>query len=205
MRNLVVNTFLTLDGVMQGPGGPEEDTSNGFAQGGWTVPYFDDAVGEAMGESMADPFELVLGRRTYEIFAAHWPNTDEPPAELFNNTVKHVASTTLRSLDWAGSQLIEGDVSEAIGRLKEQDGPQLMVVGSATLIQTLLANGLVDELQLLVFPVVVGSGKRLFGDGAVPAGFELSGSKASASGVLIASYRAAGELQTGSFALDEAA
>ncbi len=203
MRDLVVNTFLTLDGVMQAPGGPEEDTTGGFAHGGWTVHYFDDAVGEYMDGSMSKPFELVLGRRTYEIFAAHWPHTDEPPADILNNAVKHVASNTLDSVDWNNSHLIEGDVAEGVRRLKEQDGPVLSVLGSATLIQTLLSNGLVDELRLMIFPVLVGPGKRLFGDGTAPAGLELTESKTSGTGVVIATYRPAGELETGSFALDD--
>ena len=203
MRKLVVQTFLTLDGVMQAPGGPEEDTTGGFTEGGWSVTQWDDAMVEAMGASMSKPFDLVLGRGTYEIFAAHWPHTDDPGAEELNNATKHVASTTLTSLDWQNSHLIEGDVPAGIQRLKEEDGPELQVHGSAGLIQTLLEHGLVDEFRLLIYPVVIGSGKRLFGDGTVPAGLRLTDSKISSTGVIIATYEPAGEVPKGSFALEE--
>src|SRR3954467_12519952 len=145
MRQLIVNTFLTLDGVMQAPGGPEEDPSGGFEHGGWSFGYWDERMGEVMGASMARPFALVLGRRTYEIFAAHWPYSDEPAAEPLNAATKHVASTTLKEVRWANSRLIEGDLPTAIRELKAQDGPELQVHGSANLIQSLTAHGLVDE------------------------------------------------------------
>ena len=204
MRDLVVNTFLTLDGVMQAPGGPEEDTTGGFAHGGWTVHVLRRRGGRVHGRARCPSrSSSSLGRKTYEIFAAHWPHTDEPPADILNNAVKHVASNTLESVDWNNSHLIEGDVAEGVRRLKEQDGPVLSVLGSATLIQTLLSNGLVDELRLMIFPVLVGPGKRLFGDGTAPAGLELTESKTSGTGVVIATYRPAGELETGSFALDD--
>jgi dihydrofolate reductase len=203
VRRLIVSTFLTLDGVMQAPGGPEEDPTGGFSHGGWSVNYFDDLMMERMGESMAKPFDLVLGRKTYEIFAAHWPHADDPMGDALTAATKHVASRTLKELDWANSYLIEGDVPTGIARLKEEDGPELQVQGSSDLIQTLLSHGLVDEFRLMIFPLVVGSGKRLFGDGTIPAGFKLTGTKISTSGIVIATYEPAGELETGSFALDE--
>jgi dihydrofolate reductase len=203
MRKLVVNTFLTLDGVMQAPGGPEEDTSGGFTEGGWSVTQWDDKMMEVMGASFSKPFDLVLGRGTYEIFAAHWPHTDEPGAEQLNNATKNVASTTLKELDWQNSRLIEGDVPAGIRKLKEEDGPELQVHGSPGLIQTLLEHGLVDEFRLFIFPVVIGKGKRLFGDGTVPAGLRLTDSTTSTTGVIMATYEPAGEVPKGSFALEE--
>jgi dihydrofolate reductase len=203
MRKLVAVTHMTLDGVMQAPGGPEEDPSGGFEIGGWSFGYFDDVLGQQIGEAMASPFDLVLGRRTYEIFAAHWPHDEGPIADRLNAATKYVASRTLKSVDWASSRLIEGDVADEVGKLKEEDGPELQVYGSSELLQTLLANGLVDEFRLWIFPVVAGSGKRLFGDGAVPAGLELTGSSTSNSGVIIATYEPAGEIKKGSFAFEE--
>ena len=157
-----------------------------------------------MGESMRPPFDLLLGRKTYEIFAAHWPHTDEPGADLLNDATKYVASTTLTSLEWSNSKLLEGGLADAVIRLKEQDGPELQVHGSWRLIQGLLAHDLVDEFRLVIFPVVLGTGKRLFGEGAIPAGLELADSKISTTGVIIASYRRAGEVRQGSFALEQA-
>ncbi len=194
---------MTLDGVMQAPGGPEEDPTGGFAHGGWAVNYWDDVIGEKMDEWMGHPFDLLLGRKTYEIFAAHWPHADDPTAEVLNAATKHVASTTLDKLDWDNSKLIEGDVPSGVARLKEEDGPELQVHGSGNLIQTLLANDLVDEFQLKIFPVLVGPGKRLFGDGPHAAGLELVDHTITPNGVMLATYRPAGELTTGSFAFDE--
>jgi dihydrofolate reductase len=199
MRELVVNTFLTLDGVMQAPGGPEEDPSGGFKHGGWSVGYWDEQMQTVMGESMSKPFDLVLGRKTYEIFAAHWPHTDDPGAEPLNKATKHVASTTRTELEWANSTLIEGDVPEAVRALKEQDGPELQVHGSASLIQTLLAHGLIDEFRLWIFPLVLGKGKRLFDGGTVPAGLEVVSSQVSSTGVIMATYRSGAEIKGGSF------
>jgi len=199
MRELAVQAFVTLDGVMQAPGGPEEDPSGGFTAGGWSVPYWDDVIEQSMGEAMGRPFDLVLGRKTYEIFAAYWPQAGDEGAEL-NDATKHVASTTLTELEWANSQLIEGEVAEGVASLKEADGPELQVHGSANLIQTLLAADLVDEVRVLIYPVVVGSGKRLFGDGTIPRAFELTASKVSPSGVIIATFRRAGEVEVGTFA-----
>jgi dihydrofolate reductase len=200
VRELVVNAFVTLDGVMQAPGGPEEDRSGGFDHGGWSFGYWDEQMQTVMGESMSKPFDLVLGRRTYEIFAAHWPHSDEPGAEALNGATKHVASTTLTELGWQNSKLIEGDVPEGIRALKRQDGPELQVHGSANLIQTLHEHGLVDEFRVWIFPVVLGKGKRLFDDGAVPAGVELTSSQVSSTGVVMATYRSGAEIKYGSFA-----
>ncbi|MEH1017650.1 dihydrofolate reductase family protein [Micromonospora sp. CPCC 206060] len=203
MRRLIASTFLTLDGVMQAPGGPGEDDDNGFAHGGWSVNYWDDVMGEFMGESMGQPFDLVLGRRTYDIFAAHWPRVpDEEGAKPLNDATKYVASRSRPTLQWRNSVLIEGDVAEGVAALKQEDGPELQVHGSANLHQTLLRHNLVDEYRLMIFPVVVGSGKRLFGDGAIPAGLKLVDSRVSTTGVVIGTYLPAGELVTGSFALD---
>ena len=203
MRKLVVNTFVSLDGVMQAPGGPEEDPTDGFEHGGWSVPFWDDRMGQVMGEFMGKPFDLVLGRRTYEIFAAHWPHTDEPGAAELNRATKYVASRTLDNLEWENSTLLEGDVGEAVARLKEEDGPELQVHGSSDLIQTLLRRGLIDEFRVWIFPVVLGSGKRLFGEGAPPAALKLGDSEISSTGVVMATYQPGGEVQTGSFALEE--
>jgi dihydrofolate reductase len=203
MRKLVAVTQMTLDGVMQAPGGPEEDPTGDFEVGGWSVGYFDDVLGQQVGEAMSKPFELVLGRKTYEIFAAHWPFDEGPIADAMNAATKHVASRTLDSVDWDGSKLIEGDVPAAIRSLKEADGPELRVVGSSDLLQTLLANGLVDEFQMWIFPVVAGSGKRLFGSGAVPTGLRLASSSTSTSGVIVATYEPEGEIRKGSFAFEE--
>ncbi len=203
MRKLVAVTQMTLDGVMQAPGGPEEDPTGDFEVGGWSVGYFDDVLGQQVGEAMSRPFDLVLGRKTYEIFAAHWPFDEGPIADAMNAATKHVASRTLDSVDWAGSKLIEGDVPTAVRSLKEGDGPELQVVGSSDLLQTLLANGLVDEFRLWIFPVVAGSGKRLFGDGAVPSGLRLVSSSTSTSGVIVATYEPEGEIRKGSFAFEE--
>ena len=203
MRNVVVSTFLTLDGVMQAPGGPEEDPSGGFRHGGWSVNYWDDAMGAAMGEAMSRPFDLLLGRRTYEIFAAHWPYSTEPGADVLNSATKYVASRTLDAVEWQNSNLLEGDVAEAVARLKNEDGPEIQVHGSGNLIQTLLEHDLVDEYRLWTFPVVLGTGKRLFGDGAVPRALRLVDAKTSATGVVMATYERGGELEYGSFALEE--
>jgi dihydrofolate reductase len=199
MRELVVNTFLTLDGVMQAPGAPEEDPSGGFEHGGWSFGYWDEQMQNAMGESMSKPFDLVLGRKTYEIFAAHWPHSDDPGAEPLNRATKHVASTTLKDLEWENSKLIEGDVPDGIRALKEQGGPELQVHGSGNLIQTLLAHGLIDELRLWIFPLVLGKGKRLFDGGTLPAGLEVARSQVSSTGVIIATYRTGAEIKGGSF------
>lgn len=200
MRKLIVNTFLTLDGVMQAPGGPEEDPSGGFDHGGWSVNYWDEAMGHFMDGVMGKPFDLVLGRKTYEIFAAYWPHaTEEQGAKPLNDATKYVASRTLDSLDWANSFLIEGDAAEGVAALKQQDGPELQVHGSSNLLQTLLRHNLVDEFNLWTFPVVVGSGKRLFADGTPPSGLKLVDSTVSTTGVVIGTYVPAGDIPIGSF------
>jgi dihydrofolate reductase len=203
MRKLVVNTFVSLDGIMQAPGGPEEDPTGGFEHGGWSVPFWDDQMTQAMGDFMGKPFDLILGRKTYEIFAAHWPHTDDPGAAELNRATKYVASRTPQTLEWENSQLLEGDVPEAVARLKEEDGPELQVHGSSDLIQTLVRHGLIDELRVWTFPVVLGTGKRLFGEGAPPSALKLIDSQVSGTGVVMATYEPGGELQTGSFALEE--
>ena len=200
MRDLVVLTFTTVDGVMQAPGGPEEDSSGGFEHGGWSHGYWEEQLEGVMAESMAPPFDLVLGRRTYEIFAAFWPNAEDPAADLLNRATKHVASNTLKDLEWENSRLIEPDVPTGIRALKAEDGPELQVHGSANLIQTLLEHELVDEFRLKIFPLVLGTGKRLFDGGTVPAGFELTSSKATPGGVIAATYRTGADIRYGSFA-----
>jgi len=203
MRKLILSTFLTLDGVMQAPGGPEEDPTGGFTHGGWSVNHWDEAMGEWMAETMGGSFDLLLGRRTYEIFAAHWPYSTDPAAEQLNSATKYVASKTLDSVDWSNSILLEGDAAEEVAKLKQQNGPEIQVHGSSDLIQTLLEHDLVDELRLLIFPVVLGSGKRLFEEGAVPAGLKLADSRTSSTGVVYAQYERAGDVEYGSMAFDE--
>jgi len=202
MRELIVNTFVTLDGVMQAPGGPEEDSEGSFDHGGWSFGYWDEQMQSKMGELMGKPFDLVLGRKTYEIFASYWPDhADEPGAEPLNKATKHVASTTLKQLDWENSQLIEGDVPAGVRALKEQDGPELQVHGSGNLIQTLLQHeGLIDEFRVLTFPLVLGKGKRLFDGGTIPAGMEVTSSETSSTGVVMATYRPGAAIKYGSFA-----
>jgi dihydrofolate reductase len=171
MRKLAVNTFMSLDGVMQSPGGPDEDPTGGFTHGGWGVNYFDDEMMDQMAE--ADPYELLLGRGTYEIFAAHWPYDEGPIADRLNSIRKHVASTTLEQVEWSNSTLITGDVAEYVAGLKRQDGPEIQVHGSPGLIQTLLEHDLIDEFRIWIFPVVIGAGKRFFGSGTIPAALKL--------------------------------
>ncbi|HLM10726.1 MAG TPA: dihydrofolate reductase family protein, partial [Thermoleophilaceae bacterium] len=180
----------------------EEDRSGGFEHGGWSFGYWDEQMQRAMGGSMSKPFDLVLGRKTYEIFAAHWPHTDDPGAEPLNNATKHVASTTLTQLEWQNSKLIEGEVPDGIRALKQQDGPELQVHGSANLIQTLLEHGVIDEFRLWTFPLVLGKGKRLFDGGTVPAGLELASSQISSTGVTMATYRTGADIKSGSFAAE---
>jgi dihydrofolate reductase len=201
MRKLIVSTFLTLDGVMQAPGGPGEDDSGGFAHGGWSVNYWDDQMGEVMGEATSRPFAMVLGRKTYDIMAAYWPQAgEEAGGKVFNDATKYVASRGQPTLEWSNSVLIDGDAAEGIAELKREDGPELQVHGSGNLIQTLLRHNLVDQYRLWTFPLVIGSGKRLFSDGTIPAGLKLVDSKVSTTGVVIGTYEPAGEIVTGSFA-----
>ncbi len=203
MRKIIVLSFITLDGIMQAPGGPDEDRSGGFKHGGWTVPYFDDFGGRVMAEQMGRPFDLLLGRKTYQIFAGYWPHheTDgDPISGGLNRATKYVVSKSLKKLDWGPSVLISRNVPAGIRKIKGQDGPDLQVHGSGNLIQTLLKHGLVDELWLKTFPITLGRGKRLFAEGTIPAAFKLVDSKVSPAGVLIANYVRAGAVKNGSFA-----
>lgn len=199
MRSLVVTTFLTLDGVMQAPGAPEEDTSGGFTSGGWLVPYFDEQLGAQMDSWFQGADSFLLGRGTYEVFAAHWPHveSDDPVTVGLQTKTKHVASRTLTSLEWETAQLLDGDVAAAVRQLKGGGTGELQVHGSPGLIQTLLSADLVDELRLVIFPVTVGPGKRLFGEGAVPRAWRLESSTTTATGVLVCTYRNDGELRQG--------
>lgn len=206
MMKVTVTMFLTLDGVMQGPGGPEEDPSGGFEQGGWLVPYAD----EDMNRFVADWFALadgfLLGRRTYEIFSAYWPRvTDEhdPVASRLNKLPKYVASKTLQSVEWNNSTLLKGRVPEEVARLKRQPGKELQVHGSGNLVQTLMAHDLVDEYRLWFYPVVLGNGRRLFGEGSAPTALKLIDTKMTSTGVVIQTYQPAGEVKFGSFALEQ--
>ena len=202
MRDLAVQTLLTLDGVMQAPGGPEEDPTGGFEYGGWSVTAWDDTMMETMMETMGEG-DYVLGRKTYEIFAAYWPHVDNSMGRKLTRATKHVASNTLGDADWANTIVMSGDLVAQIRELKAGDGPELQVLGSWDLIQTLAANDLVDEYRLWIYPVVVGKGKRLFGDAVAASGLELVDSKASSTGVLITTYRRKGPVEIGSFALEE--
>ena len=203
MRRLITNTFLTLDGVMQAPGGPDEDADGGFGLGGWSVNFWDDHMGHTMGETMGVPFDLVMGRRTYDIFAAHWPRaTEEDGAKPLNEATKYVASRQRPALEWQNSVLLDDDVPAAVAALKETDGPELQVHGSADLLQTLMRHELIDEYRLWILPVLVGTGKRLFADGVVPARLELVTSSVSTTGVVIGTYRPVGAVTIGSFALE---
>lgn len=199
MRKLIVLTFISLDGVMQAPGGPEEDISGGFKFGGWTVPYFDEAGGKVMAEQMGHPFDLLLGRKTYDIFAGYWPQHNDEIGAPINKATKYVVSHRPVTTDWKTTVQITGDVPAEIRKLKLQDGPELQVHGSANLIQTLLRNDLIDELWLKTFPVVLGTGKKLFADGTIPAAFTVEKTTVTPSGVVIVNYKRAGEVKTGSF------
>lgn len=183
---------------MQAPGGPTEDTRGNFTFGGWTVPYFDEFLGQEMTGQMGHPFDLLLGRRTFEIFASYWPDHPEEGAEI-NQATKYVASNTLSEHSWQKSVFLNGDVVQKIKKIKQGDGPELQVHGSGNLIQTLLKHDLVDEFWLKIFPVTLGMGIRLFGDGTIPASFTLVEAKSSPSGVIITSFKRAGEVITGSF------
>jgi dihydrofolate reductase len=215
MRKIVAAVFVSLDGVMQAPGGPEEDPTGGFKFGGWTTTHFDEAVGAAMDELFATPFDLLLGRKTYDIFAAHWPHIQTDPAKsdfdrlnsdiakLFNSVTKYVATRSNPKLTWQNSRSLGPDVVAALRDLKKQDGPVLLIQGSSELIQTLLAHDLIDQFRLLIFPLVLSEGKRVFGSGAKPGALKLTTSRASPSGVILASYERAGDIKTGSFALQD--
>jgi dihydrofolate reductase len=200
MRKLTLTTMVSLDGVMQAPGGPDEDPRGGFELGGWAVNYFDD---EMMARASRTDYELLLGRGTYEIFFAHWPHDEGPIADHLNSTRKYVASTTLERVDWNNATLITGDVPEYVEALKAQDGLEIQVHGSPGLIQTLLSHDLVDEFRIWTYPLVIGSGLRLFGSGALPMGLKLIDSTTSNTGVTISTYARAGAIDPGSFEFEE--
>jgi len=206
MSTIIVNTFLTLDGVAQAPGGPDEDREHTFEHGGWQVPYFSEQLGEIVGPWFAKPGALLLGRKTYEIFNAHWPHVgadhaDADMAAILNAAPKFVASRTLSSVDWANSTLLSDDVPTAVKDLKSRDLGEIHVHGSIGLVQTLMRHDLVDEYRLTVFPVVLGTGKRLFGDGTVPAGLELVSAQSTDAGVVACVYRPAGAPSYGAYTL----
>lgn len=203
MRKITAATFVSLDGVMQAPGGPEEDPVGGFKFGGWTFHYFDEVGGAAMGELFSKPFALLLGRRTYDIFAAYWPYQNDPIADAFNPATKYVATHRPDTLTWQNTQSLGPDIVATVRRLKQENGPDLLIQGSGNLIQTLLANGLIDEIRLMIFPLLLGKGKRLFGDAAMPAAFKLVKSQTSSTGVIMATYERAGEIEVGSFVTGE--
>ena len=196
MRKVIALEFITLDGVIQAGGGPEEDTSGGFAYGGWQAPYSDEVLSAAVNRQMNLPFDLLLGRKTFEIWASYWPqHADAWPG--VNPATKYVASNTMTSHDWQPSVFLSGDIAEKVSQLKQQPGPDLHVYGSANLLQTLMKHDLVDEFWLKIYPLTLGSGKRLFVDGTIPAAFKVTESKVSPSGVIIVNYERAGEVQTG--------
>jgi dihydrofolate reductase len=195
MRKIITITHVTLDGIMQAPGGPEEDPRGGFTHGGWAMPYGDEAVGEVLGKIMSGEFDLLLGRRTYEIFAAYWPYAgDNPIAKAFNKATKYVVTHSLDRFDWVNTQPIGGDAVDEIRRLKASDGLELHIWGSSELLQTLIAAELVDEFRVWIYPVVLGQGKRLFEKGVPPRGLTLVESNRTSDGVLLNTYRPAGPL-----------
>jgi len=197
MRKIIVLTFVTLDGVMQAPGGPKEDTDGGFKYGGWVVPYFDERLGAIMHEQMTKPLDLLLGRRTYEIFASYWP-THENEWPGINSVTKYVVSDIRTDSLWNNTVFFKDNVVEEIQRLKQQNGPDLQVHGSSQLLQTLFKHDLVDEVWLKIFPITLGTGKRLFGEDIIPASFKLMKSEATPVGVIVAGYKRAGDVKTGS-------
>ena len=204
MRKVIAATFVSLDGVMQAPGGPEEDPMGGFELGGWTATFWDEAMGKTMDASFSVPFDLLLGRRTYEIFAAHWPYAAEGDlvTDTFNACTKYVATRSDQAFDWRNTVALRGDAAGEVAKLKEGEGPTLLIQGSSVLIQSLLARGLIDEFRLMIFPVILGRGKRLFGDGAVPSALKLTSSSTSSTGVIMATYVPVGPVPTGSFAIE---
>jgi dihydrofolate reductase len=205
MRKVITGAFVSLDGVMQAPGGPKEDPTRGFELGGWVVPYMDEVFGQAINEMFSQPFALLLGRKTYEIFAAHWPyaegGQDDFIAKRFNSITKYVATRSNMELMWRGSVALHNATAD-VARLKKEDGPALVTQGSSDLIQSLLAHNLIDELCLFTFPLLLGNGKKLFGEGAKPAAFDLKDSRVTRKGVMIARYKRAGAVVTGDYAVE---
>jgi dihydrofolate reductase len=202
MRTLRTATFVSMDGVMQAPGGAEEDPRGGFEFGGWIVTFWDEKLGGLMDRAMGEDYDLLLGRRTYEIFAAYWPHMDDEIGRKFNAVNKYVAAGPDTPLDWAHSHRLEGDLAEAVRALKATEGRDLLIQGSSEVIHTLLANDLIDQLTILTFPVILGRGKRLFDEGSRPHAWTLESSDTSTTGVIVGTYRRAGEVPTGSFADD---
>jgi dihydrofolate reductase len=203
MRKIIIASYITMDGVLQAPGGPEEDRSNGFKWGGWSFHYWDELMNNILGKIMSTPFDLLLGRRTYEIFAAHWPYQNDAIGETFNRINKYVVATTPIDLSWKNSILVNKDVVNELKKLKKQDGPDLLVFGSSRLIQTLLSNHMVDVLHTWIFPITLGEGKKLFEEGTQAQQWKLTESVMSTTGVVIASYVPDGEVKFGSFVPDE--
>lgn len=206
MRKIVVGTFLTLDGVMQAPGGPDEDRDNDFRHGGWLVPYFDDRLVEIMTEWTTSAGAFLLGRKTYEIFAASWPKSTDPADEsamALNTRPKYVASRTLKDVSWNNASLLQDDVADAVAELKSQDGGEIQVHGSSELVQTLIEHDLVDELRLWMFPVALGTGKRLFGQGTIPRSFRLVDLRQNTIGAVLHVYERAGDLKYGAVEVGE--
>jgi dihydrofolate reductase len=205
MRKVITGAFVSIDGVMQAPGGPQEDPTGGFAFGGWVVPYADEVFGQAVKELFSQPFDLLLGRKTYEIFAAHWPYAESGPddfiAQRFNKATKYLATRSKGELTWKSSVALH-DAATDVARLKRENGPALVTQGSSDLIQTLLGNDLIDEIHTFTFPIVLGKGKKLFGAGAKPAAFKLIRSKVSPTGIMIGSYERAGAVATGDYAMN---
>jgi dihydrofolate reductase len=202
MGKLVVNTFTSLDGVMQAPGMPEEDREGGFDQGGWQVPYFDEESGQVMAEGLAAFDALLLGRKTYEIFAGYWPYApaDDPIAVRLNEAPKYVASRTLDTVAWNNSMLLDGDLADGVARLK-QEYQEIHTSGSGNLVQSLMQQELVDQYNVWVYPVLLGNGKRLFGDGTIPTALRLVESRAFGNGAVLLSYQPTGKPEYGTTAL----
>jgi dihydrofolate reductase len=206
MRKIIVGAFMSLDGIMQAPGGPHEDPAGDFEYGGWAAPYFDETMGKAVGEMFANPFDLLLGRKTYDIFAAHWPyvGADDPIGPLFDRITKYVATRNpIFKLEWQNSRTLGADVVAAVKTLKSEEGPDLLTQGSTDFLQTLFTHELVDEINASIFPVVLGKGKRLFGEGSSPAALKLISSQVSGSGVTINKYVRSGQVVTGSFEFEQ--
>jgi dihydrofolate reductase len=198
MRKVIALEFMTLDGIIQAGGGPEEDTSGGFAYGGWQVPYSDDVEQAVMNKQMNLPFDLLLGRKTFEIWAPYWPqHADFWPGVM--TATKYVASNTMTSSEWQPSVFLSGNIAEKVGKFKQQPGPNLHVYGSANLLQTLMKHDLVDEFWLKIYPLTLGRGKRLFVDGTIPAAFKVTESHVSPNGIIIVNYERAGAVKTGSY------
>ena len=203
MRKVIAAVFVSLDGVMQAPGGPDEDRSGGFELGGWTFPYFDEEAGAVMGELFAEPFDLLLGRKTYDIFNAYWPvapNSETPIGQAFNAATKYVATRSDDAFTWENTIALRGEAAADVARLRQEDGPRLLIQGNSVLIQSLQAKGLIDVYRLLIFPLVLGKGKRVFGEEGKPQELKLEQHKLFSTGVMLASYTPCGEVRTGSFA-----